>query len=193
MKKVTRKQYGFTLTELLVVLVAVAIILGGIALRGMKTDNKRQANDMATSYSSLVSMVHSVRSQTGTYNGLTSAEINGMNVVVDPLKWDGTNITDPWSNPITFAGNAANTAMTWAVTIGGTVNPLDREVCNILATILAKSADVVNIGTSTAVTITNGLVSGGSVYKASSSATPSAANLSTGCQAANPVIGLQYH
>lgn len=192
MKKVANKQAGFGLVEMLIVLVIVGAIIGAVVSRQGKADNKRMANEVSATLSTLLTTLRSVRAPSGTYNGLAAAEVNGMNVVAQPLTWNGTTINDPWGNPMGFVGNAAAAAPTFVVTIGGTVNPLDKEVCNILATTLVGVADVVNIGASTAITTTNGLVGGGSAYKAAGG-TPNAANLSTGCQTTNPVIGLQFH
>lgn len=195
MKKVAnRKQQGFGLVEILIVLViAGALIAAAIARQG-KAENKRLANETAATLSNLVTTVRAFRAPSGTYNGLSATEINNMNVVGQPLSWNSgtTSINDPWGNALAFVGNAAGAAPTYVVTIGGTTGPLDKEVCNILATTLVNTADVVNIGASTAITTTNGLVGGGSAYK-TAGGTPNAANLSTGCAATNPVIGLQFH
>lgn len=192
MKKVANKQAGYGLVEILIGLVIVGALIAAVVARQNKADNKRLANDTSATLSNLITTMRSVRAPSGTYNGLASAEVNGMNVVGAPLSWNGTTITDPWGNPLQFVGNAANAAPTFVVTVGGTVTPLDREVCNIIATQLVGIADVMNIGTSTAITTTNGLVGGGSAYK-TAGGTPTAANLATGCQAANPVIAMQMH
>lgn len=195
MKKIVNtRQGGFGLVEILIVLVIVGAMIGAAISRQGKADNKRLANETAATIANLITTLRSVRAPSGTYNGLTSTEVNGINVVSQPLSWNsgGSTINDPWGNPLGFVGNAAGVAPTFVVTIGGTVNPLDREVCNILATTLVNMADVVNIGASAALTTTNGLVGGGSVYKAAG-AIPNAANLSAGCQATDPTIGLQFH
>lgn len=191
---VNRKQAGIGLVEILITLVIVGAILAAVVARQNKADNKRLANESVATISNLISTLRSVRAPSGSYNGLAGTEVNGMNVVNQPLTWNATTTTinDAWGNPVIFVGNAAGAAPTFVVTLGGTVNPMDREVCNILATSLVGLADVVNIGTSTAITTTNGLVGGGSAYK-TAGGTPNAANLSTGCSATNPVIGLQLH
>lgn len=191
MKKVANKQKGLTLVELLISLVVIGAILSAVISRQNKADNKRMANETTATLSNVITTMRSVRAPSGTFNGLSASEVNGMNVIGAPLAWNGTAIIDPWGNPLAFVGNAAAAAPSFVVTIGGTVSPLDKEVCNILATQLVGIADAVNIGASTAITTTNGLIGGGSVYKAAGG-TPNAANLSTGCQATNPVIGLQF-
>lgn len=195
MKKVAIKnQGGFGLVEILIVLVIAGALIAAAVARSGKADNKRLANETAATISNVITTLRSVRAPSGTYNGLNAAEVNGMNVVGQPLNWNSgaSTITDPWGNATTWTGNAATATPSFVVTIGGTVTPLDKEVCNILATTLVNMADVVNIGASTAITSTNGLVGGGQVYK-SAGGTPNASNLSTGCSSTNPVIGLQFH
>lgn len=193
-KAVNNKQRGFGLVEILIVLVIAGALIAAAVARSGKADNKRLANETAATLSNVITTLRSVRAPSGTYSALAATEVNNMNVVGQPLTWNsgGSTINDPWGNPTSWTGNAAAATPSFVVTIGGTVTPLDKEVCNILATTLVNMADVVNIGTSTAITTTNGLVGGGNVYKAAGG-TPNASNLSTGCASANPVIGLQFH
>lgn len=191
---VNNKQRGFGLVEILIVLVIAGALIAAAVARSGKADNKRLANETAATLSNIITTLRSVRAPSGTYNGLSATEVNGMNVVGQPLTWNstGSTINDPWGNATAWVGNASGATPTFVVTIGGTVTPLDKEVCNILATTLVNMADVVNVGASTAITTTNGLVGGGSAYK-TAGGTPNASNLSTGCSATNPVIGLQFH
>lgn len=196
MKKAVKniKQAGIGLVELLIVLVVAGGLIVAVLARQEKAENKRLANETASSISTAVATIRTIRSPSGTYAGLTPTEVNNMNLVEKPMTWNaGTStINDAWGNPVGFIGNAAAARGTFVVTLGGTVDPLDPEVCNLIASQLVQTADVVHVGASTTVTTTNGLVSAGSVYKAAGGQ-PDGSALATGCAATNPVIAFQYH
>lgn len=187
-----KKALGFTLIE---IMVALGIMGAGVSIvlfyqgRAQATSS---AKDATSAIANMVSKAKTYFAGAGSYNAITPAVLNSMGLVTQPLTWDGTNIRDPWGNVMGIAGNAAGTAPTFVATIGGATSAIDREVCTALATALANGADAVNIGASTAITTTNGIVGGGSAYKTTAGVL-SIVNLNTGCTATNPTIGLQFH
>jgi prepilin-type N-terminal cleavage/methylation domain-containing protein len=190
MKK--RLELGFSLIELIIVLAIIAASVALILDRQSKAQESNKSNDTVQAVSYMVSKIKTFYASSGSYTGLSAAVINGMSLLNQPLKWDGSAILDAWNNPLGVSGNAASGTPSFALTIGGSVNALSKETCSALATALASGADVVNVGSSTEVQMSAGVVSGGSVYKSSSGAL-TVGNVATGCSSTNPVIGLQFH
>jgi prepilin-type N-terminal cleavage/methylation domain-containing protein len=190
MKK--RLELGFSLIELIIVLAIIAASVALILDRQSKAQESNKSNDTVQAVSYMVSKIKTFYASSGSYTGLSAAVINGMSLLNQPLKWDGSAILDAWNNPLGVSGNAASGTPSFALTIGGSVNALSKETCSALATALASGADVVNVGSSTEVQISAGVVSGGSVYKSSSGAL-TVSNVATGCSSTNAVIGLQFH
>jgi prepilin-type N-terminal cleavage/methylation domain-containing protein len=183
---------GFSLIELIIVLAIIAASVALILDRQSKAQESNKSNDTVQAVSYMVSKIKTFYSSSGSYTGLSASVINGMSLLNQPLKWDGANILDAWNNPLGVSGNLVTGTPSFALSIGGSVNALNKETCAALATALASGADVVNVGSGTDVQISSGVVSGGSIYK-SSSGTLTVGNVATGCSLPNAVIGLQFH
>lgn len=189
-----KSQRGFSLIETMIVLALIGTAVGLALVYQSRAQAAQQANGTVSAITNMAGKIRTFYAPTGSYAGISGTVVNGMSLVNQPLTWNATatSVMDPWGNAMAFVGNAAGATPTFVVTIGGTTSALDKEVCNTIASALVNGADAVNIGASTGITTTNGLVGGGSAYKAPGG-TPSATNLSTGCTATNPVIALQYH
>ena len=187
-----RAANGFSLIELIIVLAIIAASVALILDRQSKAQETNRSNDTVQAVSYMVSKIKTFYASSGGYNGLSAVVINGMSLLNQPLKWDGSSILDAWNNPLGVSGNATSATPSFALSIGGSVNPLNKETCSALATALAAGADVVDVGASTEVQLNSGLVSGGSVYKSATGAL-NVASVATGCSATNPLIALQFH
>ena len=183
---------GFSLIELIIVLAIIAASVALILDRQNKAQESNRSNDTVQAVSYMVSKIKTFYASSGSYSGLSAAVINGMSLLNQPLKWDGASILDAWNNPLGVSGNAIAATPSFALSIGGSVNPLSKETCSALATALAAGADVVHVGGASDVQLNAGVVSGGSVYK-SAAGVLTVANVASGCSAANPQIALQFH
>jgi prepilin-type N-terminal cleavage/methylation domain-containing protein len=184
---------GFSLIELIVVLAIIAASVALILSRQSRATESSKASDMVQSITYLASKVQNFYASSGSYAGLNPKVVGQMSLVNQPLKWDGSSsILDAWNNPLGVSGNQTGASPTFAITIGGSVNPLNNESCTAMATALASAADVVVVG-STSINVTAGLVPvSGNVYK-SSAGSLDLTQLATGCSSGNPVIALQLH
>lgn len=105
-----KKQRGFTITELMLVLGVGAVIIAG-AFIGYKTvseNNDDQQNMSGTT--NLLASTKNKWSGIGSFASVTSAAVQAAGLVVKPLTWDSTNINNVYSLPIVFAGVASNYA-----------------------------------------------------------------------------------
>lgn len=193
-KGMKRHQGGFNLIETMIVLALIGAAVGVALVYQSRAQASQQANGTISAVSNIASKLRTFYAPTGSYAGLSGTVVNGMALVMQPLTWNGTasRVMDPWGNAMTIVGNAANATPTFVITIGGTTAALDREVCTTVASALVNGADAVRVGAFADITTTDGLVGGGNAYK-SMGGTPSVTDLAAGCQAANPVIALQYH
>lgn len=190
-----KKHHGFTLIEIMITLAIIGAAVAVVLVYQNRAESGAKVSQTVTAMTNMTSKIKGFYASAGTYTGLDAKQINSMGLVTQPLtaivNAGATTMYDPWGNVMGVAGNAANATPTFVITIGGNVNKLTAEECVSLATNLANGADVVNVGDSTVITTNNGLVGGGSAYKAGNAVVM--ANLTTGCGANNPTIGLQYH
>ena len=190
-----KKSAGFSMIEFLAWTALAGLAAAGVMAYKSKGNTTATANQMVAAMSNLQQNLTTFMAPSG-YNGLTAQTVNQMGLAVAPLTVSGsgasTVINDAWGNAMTFTGNAAGATGTYVITIGGTTTPLSTEACVAIVNGLVNSADDVNVGASTAVTTTSGLVGGGTTVK-SASTSYSAASAATGCAATNPVIGFQFH
>ena len=182
-----KKQRGMTLIEVMIGLGIFGLILGAVLYYQTRAENSQRANQQATDLAQIASKVKTYYGPSNSYSALSAASINNMALINAPMKYDGTNVIDAFGNAMTITG----ATRTFAITVGGSTAALDKEVCTSIATKLAANALVINVGSAAAAA--TGAVSGGSVYKASASATPNAANLATGCAEASPIIAAQFN
>jgi type II secretory pathway pseudopilin PulG len=189
-----RSQTGLSLIETMIVLALIGTAVGLALVYQSRAQAAQQAIATVSALTNMAGKVRTFYAPTGSYTGISGSVINGMSLVNQPLTWNATatSVMDPWGNAMTFVGNAVGATPTYVITIGGTTSPLDKEVCNTIATAMVSGADAVNIGASASITTTAGVAGGGSAYKLAGGI-PNASNLSVGCQAENPVIALQFH
>jgi hypothetical protein len=120
----------------------------------------------------------------GSYTSVSGAEINKLALIRSPMKFDGSAMQDAWGNSMTLNGGTTS----FALTIGGAANPLDKDACGNIATKLAAVATNINIGQSASGV--SGQVSSGNTYKSGSTITQS--GLTTGCNETGTIIAAQF-
>ncbi|WP_186510845.1 type IV pilin protein [Caenimonas sedimenti] len=180
-------QRGLTLIEMMIGLAIVGLILSAVLYYQTRAEYMQKSNQQATDLAQIASKVKAYYGPTNSYTALSASAINNMALINAPMKFDGTNVVDAFGNSMSING----TTRTFAITVGGATSPLDKEVCVSIASKLASNALVINVGNAAAAA--TGAVSGGSVYKASASATPNTTNLTTGCAESAPVIAAQFN
>lgn len=181
-----RRDAGYALAELLLAVAVVALLVGISAgaygfLRG-----GINADDQATKTVALAADIQKNWRNAGSYITLAPAEINKLALVQKPLKWDGVNVQDSYGNIMQITGGATS----FAITIGGPMNPVSKEDCASIANRLATGvATNVSIGTAAAAGPA-GIVTGGNAFKVGT--TINQASLGTGCNESNPVIAASF-
>lgn len=179
-----RRQLGFTLIETMIALGIMGTAVAALLYYQTRAENNQGSNKTAQDLSLMASKIKNYLGPSNSYIPLTPVFVNSSALITPPMKWDGTNVLDPWGNTMTINGGTT----TFALTIGGTTSALDKEVCTSIASKMVDNATAINIGAATAAA---GVVSGGSAYKAANG-TPNGTNLATGCAVANPVIAVQF-
>lgn len=176
---------GFVLTELLLAVAVVAVIglIGAGVYQGLRSNIN--ADDQGDKVIALVSDIQKNWRNAGSYSGLAVADLNKLALIKSPMKFDGTNMLDAWGNTMTINGGTTS----FAITVGGSTNALDKDACGNIASKIAAVASNINIGASAAGTATGG-VTGSNVYKAGAAITQ--ASLTTGCSDASTVIAAQF-
>ena len=189
--KRTKKQLGFTLVEIMIVLAIIGTAIGGVLYYQSRAENTQAATKTSSDVALMASKIKTYFRPSNSYTGVTASSINGMALVSAPMKFDGTNMVDPWGTTMTVGGGT----LSFAISMGGATAPIDKEICTSLATALSDKATAVRIGAAASVSTsgsTAGTISGGNLYKgAGTSADPSA--LTTGCNEASTVIAMQFN
>jgi prepilin-type N-terminal cleavage/methylation domain-containing protein len=180
------RQHGFTLIEVMIVLGIVALAIAGLFFLRQTAEDGQQAEKVSTDIALMASKIKSLYRGANSYATLSASELDKQALITKPMKYDGTNMLDPWGNTMTINGSAA----TYAITLGGATNPITKESCNTIAALLATNASLLRVGTSA--TATAGVISGGNLVLASSGASVVQTAMTTGCAEASPVIAIQY-
>ena len=189
--KRTKKQLGFTLVEIMIVLAIIGTAIGGVLYYQSRAENTQAATKTSSDIALMASKIKTYFRPSNSVMGVTATNINGMALVSAPMKFDGTNMVDPWGNAMTVGGGT----LSFALSMGGSTAPIDKEVCTSLATALSDKATAVRIGAAAAVSTsgsTAGTISGGNLYKGAGTA-PDPAALTTGCNEASPIIAMQFN
>ena len=179
-----RRQMGFTLIEIMIALGVIGTAVAAVLYYQSRAEHGQSANKTAQDVSMMASKIKGLLGPSNSYGPLTPAWVNSSALVNSPMKYDGTNLQDPWGNTMSVNGNTT----TFAITVGGSTSALDKEVCTSIASKMVSNATAIHIGAATA---TAGVVAGGSAYKAVGG-TADGALLATGCNVANPVIAMQF-
>lgn len=180
---------GFALGEMLLAVAIVAVLVGIGAVVYGNMRGGINADDQAAKTISLVADIQKNYRNAGTYTSLTAAEINKLLLLQKPLKFDGTNVIDAYGNTMSVSGGVTS----FALTMGGTTNPVSNSDCASIANRLATVAWHVTVGTSAGLGTGAGagqVSAGGSLFKQGK--TINQTNLTTGCSQANPIIAASF-
>lgn len=104
----SKKQGGFTITELMLVLGVGAVIIAGafIGYKVVSENNNDQQNMSATT--NILASTKNKWSGIGSFAAVTSTTVSAAGLVVKPLTTDGTNIKNVYGQSIAFLGAAPN-------------------------------------------------------------------------------------
>ncbi|MGE3342294.1 MAG: type 4 pilus major pilin [Vicinamibacterales bacterium] len=185
-----RKQAGLTLIEAMVWLALLGVVIGGTLYYQSRSDASQKSTQAAADLTYMASKAKAFYKPSGSYSALTAANLNKMALVNPPMVYDGSNLKDAWGNTMSVAGGT----LTFAISVGGSTNPLDKEACTNIASTMVNNATSIRIGSAAAVTTTGatqGQVSGGNAYKTAGTV-PDAAAMATGCNESNPIIAIQF-
>lgn len=117
------------------------------------------------------------------YTSVTAAEVDKIGIVKNPIKFDSGQLYDGYGNQMALNGSR----ITFAMTLGGTAAPMDKDDCANLVARLEPVAMAIRVGASAAANA--GVISGGNLYK--NGATLDQTGLTTGCAEAGTKIAIQ--
>jgi len=101
-------------------------------VRQSAANSDTKANDTVSTLSAMVGQIRTVYAGASDYTKVTPANLISAGLVVQPLTVVGTTITDPWSNPVNFAGNTAYFALS--------IKVQDKSACIKVTSTLASNA-----------------------------------------------------
>lgn len=180
-----KKNKGIGLIEIIIAIAIIGGIIGVVIFNQTRANNSQNAVKTASDLVLMAGKIKQFYGQSNSYVALSPASLSQMALIAAPMKYDGTNMVDPFGNNMTVNGGIAS----FGFTLGGAASPLDKEVCAEMAAILAGGASAVRIGADAA--IAAGVISGGVLYKTGGTP-PDTAALATGCNATAPIIAFQF-
>lgn len=139
--KAGKRQGGFSLIELAIVIAIVAILLFLVYSRLSKVQNARIANDEASNFTQMMTDVRTRFSTQGTFAGVTPKVLID-NGIVPQAMIKGATISTSWNTtvgvaPATFVAADDAVAMTYTV---------PREQCSDFVTASSPSAAKITVG-----------------------------------------------
>lgn len=175
-QKMGRKQRGFTITEMMLVLGVGSIIIGGAfyGYKQLSATNTSQQN--LTGQTHLVIAVKNKWQGIGSYAAVSPTAVNAAKLVEKPISWDGSAIKNAYDKPIGFAGTATNF-----------VSQIEVPPENCLDTVGALDGIAYRIDVDTAVVAANAAEDPTKTVKASGS-TINATKANTQCSLATTVV-----
>jgi len=197
MKALQKKKFkkGFSLLEVLGVLGLVGFIAAGVIAYQQRAEAVQARQSAVTA---LVNTAVEARQTfglptNGNYAGVTNANLVSSGLVITPFTGSGSNITTPWSTPLTSAGNRGAFAVQFSVPDAATCNGVVSRLGNSAARIVVNTAAATFGGTATSGETLLLPGTGSAVVKASTGAEYNAANAATACNAAGRFIGVAWN
>lgn len=179
-----KKQRGLAMVDYgLFIVLAIIFILGSYAVY-KSSRTTMNAGELAEKTVMLVTDINQHWKGQGSYTTVSPIEVNKLAIIRNPIRFDGTNMSDAWGNTMALNGNATS----FALTIGGATTPLGQDECATIVGRMRTLATEIRIGSNA--TASGGLVSGGNVYV--NGATVTQSGLTDGCSAASPVIAAKF-
>ena len=185
----SRKQKGFTLVEVIVVLAIVGVALAGVLVYQSMAENRNRTNNTINAVITMVGNVKSVFAAANSYAAVTSANLVNAGIPMTPFTTSGTTILDPWGNTMVVGGSGPF--------FGFGIRAPDSQTCIALVSSLAQSAVRVTVHTaapafSAAATTPVAFLGTGTVVKADASSAYDPVAAATGCGGATAHIGLVF-
>ncbi len=126
-----RRNRGFSLVELAMVLAIIALLVAGIMLFFSNASQAAKTNDAMTELAAIQQTVRSLYAGQPAYTGLTAAQVGASGQL--PNKWTngGTTVIDPFGSTVTFTVVTTNTAGdSFSVELAG----VPQAACNKMLT-----------------------------------------------------------
>ncbi len=144
----TNRQQGFSLVELLIVIVIVAIGIAFLGPRIAKSFGGSEANDEVQNLQTILGTVRELKGPSGYGAAGTSlvAALNSKNAIPGAWTYDGTNLTNQWGGAVTIESTGTAVEITSA--------SVPAPACNTLAVRLSagQSVRTTTIGSGSAIT-----------------------------------------
>lgn len=179
-----RRQLGVGMLDAGLYVVLGVLVAAGLVAAYQKNKSSISAGDLGEKITLMASDIQKNWNTAGSYATVSPAEVNKLQAIRPPMRYNGTTLTDAWGNTMTLNGGATS----FALTIGGSASPIAKDECADVVSRVASVATSVRIGADAAAAA--GVISGGAVYK--NGATITQAGLTDGCNASNPIIAVQY-
>lgn len=139
MRTITRKQRGFTLVELAVVLAIIVLALAGIIARQRATNQTAQVQSETGNLQAVMGKVNSTFAGRTDYTGATTAFLLAQGAFPTSMV-NGANVVNTWNGAVTVAPGAGNTSVD--ITYGG----VPTSACIELVANASRSYRTVTVG-----------------------------------------------